>query len=775
MSQSPGKSQFHSLLSLLELAQYSPDFALHGKYVGPGHTGASSLGKENFSTKPVDSLDAAARKHDWAYRHGSDAERIRSDFTLAYEALKSIDPRRPAAAVKSAIVAAGIGTKGLVGALASPNAVYTAKPPKPPPHESLVDSEKARGPLKAKHAAFRGGVAVGTPAPHGAAISSVPPKMPLVGVHVNPGPQPNGKPTKKERAAQSARDKKASKPKPIPSKGKSRPSGGNKGGGVSTTLTPTTMQNTDVIETFERVVSRTNDGLVYEQLLDMGSINGAGPVVTSTSTYQVNSVVQSWLLDKDLWVGWQMGEYFGQHEQCMWLDTGYKFLPSFDSTHPGTCALYSDSDATDTLPIGTVVTAPVSEGHKGYKEHTIWKGVFSGKIVCNKAWIWTDEQLVVRTLITPPPPAADIRTYAAGVLNFLNGTGVLSTSPVYGKLFLYAKIAFRRQQNSDLGNLLFQAKLWVGTGQAFAWAASSITQSPLAFILSQLQNVSTNGQYEVAYNPRYVNPSGVINLPVGSYRYYSSIGFNSITATSTAYNTGNLSNSCVYSQNLDPYLITSGDTPEFTIAPLNPGSAPASRACVQGDIRITSILPGFNYAYFQPVQSVTYSAGGTVTAAAVRLYRIPEFATQPLFMSFPLGASGGVVTLDSGLFDVTISDSCVPSAGKSRTVVVPRKYVEDTKDALFKSWLSDDEKFTSVHFFVLPHKNVQVMAVPDVVNDYACSPGSDHSPVLVAHSESVPQAQLSKSIPAYFAVVPPSPTVATSAVSGVTSLLSWKR
>jgi hypothetical protein len=83
---------------------------VHGNYVGPGYTGGQRHPRVgNYKIKPVDKLDALARKHDYRYEKGQSV--AKADADMAKEALKLFtEDKNPLDLVTAAV----LGAKSLI-------------------------------------------------------------------------------------------------------------------------------------------------------------------------------------------------------------------------------------------------------------------------------------------------------------------------------------------------------------------------------------------------------------------------------------------------------------------------------------------------------------------------------------------------------------------------------------------------------------------------------------------------------------------------------------
>jgi len=648
----------------VDFQRFSPDFALHGKYVGPGHTGGPKLGVSDFSTRPVDALDAAARRHDWAYRFANPKLRRAADFVLAREAFTSIAKVEGFAKAKAAFVSAGMWVKGMFG----PSG-YTGPLPEP---YSLDIKHK---PAKLDHAFVAGRRVPGvhpvflqgertryhhdpvvSDAPGVMAQKSEPDALPTPQLNGNNGSATNSDDVSKRQKSKSQPKRSAGpKTKSVAKQRKPKP---RQEKVVEASLVAPVQNTVSTVAPFYKPYTHAS-GRGVKTAFTLGHVAPAGP--TSSSAYVVGGVVASWPIDKSVTVGESIGDDFGNHERFRIMSARYHFIPEVGSTINGSIAVMSDADTTDILPTGgnAVVSQSVLDNHKGTKFHTLWNGAFSGTMTVNKEWLFTDAELITLTASRPVAPSGDPRLYSAGTVAILNGAGIPSTALALGQFLIELDVQFRDTQHSDLDRLVVSAKIVSGTAfENMPVAGFNPILHAFANSIGYPQTTSS-GAYEICYNPRLLNPaSGSMFLPCGIYGIRIIVGMTgtaTITASTIAAAITVLN--ATFSSDVFGSLDYAWANPEFVNPPTTTPTW-SSTLILHGRVRVTQVLLG-TYATVLPLFSaITASVVPTIQGYHISVIREPDFLTLPIASPFPAGNANGFIGV-SKLVHVVVHNAVV--------------------------------------------------------------------------------------------------------------------
>jgi len=606
---------------LADLSDFTPHFRLHGNYVGPGHTGAIKLGDKNWNAKPVDALDEAARDHDWHY-HKHPKNKGEADAILSDRAFKAIPKMKTLGGkLKAWGVGVGMFAMSKLGHRNGEKLSY----PKPPQRLGAVRK---------------------TDQFHNEKLSG------NAGSHTNTDDLKGYKASRREKIPEK---KHVPKQKGMNAKGSE---------GITSGVAPTYQQNTYTIKPYYKTVSAGAFSRRVKSLFSIGTVGGTGP--TNGSNYLNGGVLVSVLLSKELFAGQLMFQDFQNYERFVIKSAKYHFLPSVSSTTAGTFWFLPDPDALDSLPVGTTIAPSVLNGHKYAMKHTLWAGQAAGPMAFNRAKLFTDAELVSYSSlaqssgnINSAANAGETRFFAAGIFSILNGDGISTTVQTsVGEAFLEFDIEFSEPQNSDIGYLVLQAKAGVLTGGSLLTIASATPYDP---VVSLIKGTTTNTPtaVEYTYNPNYYYPvSGATSyylLPVGTYLFY--YNWNTSTQTTNTISSTNIqvTNAVYSSTNVTLYDVGSntGFGPEFTTPTSTTNSAATAGAVTICIVRITQVTAG-NKAKIQIQPSLTGASSFTVYQIHHMVVRLPEFASSPICMYFPVGNNG--VSQDLALTDGMDSD-----------------------------------------------------------------------------------------------------------------------
>lgn len=726
----------------LDMVNFTPNFKLHGKYVGPGHTGAKKLGKINWKTKPIDGLDRAARNHDWQYTM-QPGNRGAADALLSKRAWASIASQNGLyGKAKAAFVAAGMGAMSLVG---SRNGQLLLDAP---PERKITKQNKTSTklvdfvqPLRRSESVANLAAFKADSAPKIIVSEKSSPqlakakKSQLNGNNgeatntddLNKGQkqgimQSERKEAKKEAKKEVRKEikKDFQKKAPIRSAKRSKP--------VEAGITATTFQNTATIKPYYKPMGING----RKTLFSLGTVNATG--ANSGSLFVNGGVNQSVAIDKNTFTGQAIGKDFDNYEQFRIKWAKYWFLPSLGSTTTGSCWIFSDVDAVDVLPQSSVVQIPLLTSHPGAKKHTLWKDVFSGPCRFNKSWLYTDSALVTDANTTAANTVfntGDPRLTTAGVLNFINGDNISTSTVGLGEWFLELGVEFKSSQVSDLSSLVLSAKATAKSGFNIGNLSNGVPFDPYQFSINAVRQ-SNVGAYETIYNPRLVRPnigggSGTLQfrLPVGMYQFASYLSQTSGTGGSYINSVHAMTvNNAIYSLSMSSCIDTVNlGAPEYT----NPVSGLDSVNIIMFGhscrLRITAVNQGATALV--TIQSNPNITSGPLLIGSVHteVIRLPDFSAAPLGMWHPRGTALGNVGVSEDMRVTIWNGRKADDANYNvKSIVCPREFIEEARKALFKDWIEEKEttaifsysNFESGTFGPLPGTEASSAVAPSV-------------------------------------------------------------
>lgn len=687
-----------------DVVNLTPSFRLHGNYVGPGHTGAKKLGDVDWSTKPVDALDAAARSHDWHYSQ-QPANRGAADEILAKRAWRSIAKQDGLVGkAKAAFVAAGMKAMSLIG---SRNGTLLLDPPPP---ESIHEENKSRAPkdfTSRKRKVLDGASGYGFQQKQAVSVPIVSQINGNNGSATNSDDVPKNMQPKKERKIEKKVEKKVEKKMKTVKKAAKSMKQARKP--VDTGLTATTFQETSTIQPYYKRGSKPNS---KRTLFSLGVVNATG--VSSNSLYVNGGVNQSIPIDKNLFIGQLIGRDLDNYEMGQLLWARYHFVPSVGSTTAGACWIFSDPDAVDVLPPTTVVQASLLNSHKGAKKHTIWKDAFTGMCIFNKNWLYLDSAIQTYSNTTATSQVnntGDPRLTTFGVLSFVNGENISTSTVQLGEWFLECEFDFRYPQFNDLSKFIMSTKAIANSSNAIYTVNNGTVFDPfMAAHTSYTGSLGTSvKQYEDSYNPRIVYPTGIQNaggnmqfkLPVGIYSFYFRMSQVS-TGALTSYPMSVTSNivGATYSETVD----------NLSTAPSLGGAvAPEFASALSGGVdALANGYTGFSYRIrIDAITSgvvatlnftVSLTTSGTFNCGAfhANVERLPDYSASPICMFHPQGNANAFVGLSE---DVRISiwnGARIDERRRLDTIVCPRQFIDMVKESMMKRYLDHDEKYCFV-------------------------------------------------------------------------------
>lgn len=733
-----------------DLVNLTPSFALHGNYVGPGHTGAKRLGDVDWSTKPIDALDAAARSHDWHYSQ-QPANRGAADEVLAKRAWRSIAKQDGLVGkAKAAFVAAGMKAMSLIG---SRNGTLLLDPPAP---ESVHPENKHRSPnnfTKRKRKVLEGASGYGFQQKEVALKSSqIEPGAQINGNNgsaTNSDDVPKNMQPKKERKIEKKIEKKVEKT--VKKQKKQKKNGSPKKAPIQTGLTATTFQETSSVQPYYLPGSKPRS---KKTLFSLGIVSTGG--VSSGSTFVSGGVNQSIAIDKNTFSGQSIGRDLDNYEMGQLLWAKYWFVPSIGSTTPGACWIFSDPDAVDVLPVNTVVQNSLLTSHRGSKKHTIWKDAFSGPCVFNKKWLYLDSALNVSantTANTSVTNSGDPRLTTFGVLNFINGENISTSTGALGEWFLECEFDFMNPQFNDLSNFILSQKLIAPS------STSNVGQmvTGTAFDPFRAFDGYTGAaiQYENVINPRLAIRTGATNgtgsmqfkLPPGNYNFYCRIsqGNGGSSSTYTPVINFSATTGTIYSLTMDKIVIGIGlnsvAAPEFASALIS-GADPLANGAIgfNARLRIDSVPVGTTTTVswsFVPTLNNTFYTG----AMHLEVTRMPDLSASPICAFHPQGNAVGFVGLTEDVRIAIWNGLRVDEGSFVDYMICPRQFIDMVKDTMMKRYLDHDEKYCFV--YVDNQKGDGFPALPGSLEHWLASPELYvHRKLLEEQDKSVTQQKM---------------------------------
>lgn len=651
-----------------DLVNLTPNFALHGNYVGPGHTGASKLGDVDWSTRPIDALDEAARNHDWHYSQ-QPANRGAADEILAKRAWRAIAKENSLTGkLKAAFVAAGMKGMSLIG---SRNGTLLLDAPPP---ESVLEENRHKLPKdfisrKRKISQINGnnGSASNTDDvkdwfKSDAALEKEHWALKPVGKAAAKS-QINGNNGSATNLDDVAKNKKSKRPKQKQSAAKKQkpPSEGKKGGANNAIVQgfmPSTMNSQSDIKPYYTVTKSTKNSRTIKTLFSVGTVGGTGP--TSGGVYLNGGVIFSQVIDKSLFMGQVAEKDFDSYEQWQIKMARRHFLPSVGSNTPGSIWFFPDPDAIDILTLGDTVNPQTLNGHKFAAKHTLWAGLSSGPLNVSKKQLYTDIENIEFSNLNPKYNAlssSENRLYAAGIFTMLNGDGVLATQTTsFGEVFLEFEITFSSSQNADTSKLLLQLKACgrnTNSVQSLINLGSAVAIDPVTLVVSASSSASLNPLIqatEYIYNPNYYNPTtGQYFLPIGTYQIITMMNLSTSPTVSSTVATMTVANGV--GTWINQAMYEAGDQfggtingPEFSVGYVSAVTSASNGYLLLGLLRITQVTAG-NRATVTITMNNTFTGTFSVASIHTMAYRMPEFDTLPLAMFAPIGNGGAAPVL----------------------------------------------------------------------------------------------------------------------------------
>lgn len=614
----------------MELSRVSPNFALHGKYVGPGHTGGKNLGEENFSTEPVDALDKGARQHDWTYKISQDDNvRRAADWVLARDAYLAAGDMKGFNKMKAYAVAAGMTFKGALGGK------DFSKLEMVPTTRAFKKSHYAR-----LDKAIQGGLLVKKP--NGKKVQR---NQRVQQINGNNGSFTNlddvNNKAKKNQKRKLAKKKKKQVKKNYSQKV-----------AVQKALVPDLMRAKTKIKSFVKAIGPKR----FAICLPIGNLN-TGTAKSSGGNFITGSVVFSRSINRDVFAGTELELHFAGNEEWKLVGTSHSLVTSMGSNVNGSLYEFSDPDPSDVLVPNQVVDSALISSHETNEKRTMWPGWENAPAKLQTKWLYTDTNFVRASTIINLPGAEDTRLASAGIVNVALGGSVGTSVTEIGEMYLHGVIEFRNSQRTDMQYLIASGKFAEVNPSAFIQPTTAVSMDVFSTIVNATSANYGTGAVEYVYNPTYCSLVGGtnFNLPIGTYLIYAEI-------TSVGTETSpNLAGALFITNGVMSYRKFDGpDAAGSTVVEFSNQAITASGSFNQtyGQLmmfRITQATGsnGFANITFQFTPSFSTNPLKVATMVFVAM-RIPNFQVDPLACIFPLGSTGRVslTSIEKGLLDL---------------------------------------------------------------------------------------------------------------------------
>lgn len=637
---------------MADLVRISPSFALHGAYVGPGHTGAQSLGDVDFRTEPVDRLDAAARVHDWQYTTQPD-NRGAADRVLARSAWEAAtDPSLPISTrAKALFVAGGMRLMSSIGSQSGRPLQYpqTARNHRAfgvrqamSRHSTAIVSMGSHGEptetddLSASTRGRRGqGVMQPLPRAQNRRSASTPPARSQQRPVANQRPPP---PTPTQQMGPTARQLRRAE------RALQRQSPST----VFATGIPIVSQRNNVIER----ISVRGFKVKLQELITPASIGASGQVLFSFT------------IDRRLFARTALKPLFQMFNH--WRNQGItlEVVPALATNTAGNLQSVADTDATDVQPNGTILDEAFFSGH-GRKslEHSAFGAPWQVSLPPNSRSLFTD----INRVTNAPGVTTDPRISSAGVITIAAATGFTITSTTIGSLYVVFNGDFSVGDFSEDDGVLVAVKAQALSGSSILGAGTSATVSSLInSVRSSTPNAGGVGRVysEYAYDPAGFDGT-TFHLPKGVYSVKFFIGFTGNPGPVTT--TVGFIGAPTYSSDwVATSSATNANAPEFASSPGGLATQVGS-AQWMGTIRCTVPSAGSNTFDFQP--SWTWTNSVSVLTLQVMIERKPTVLAEPFLAQFPLGSSGSMIEMKTEASTHPMENvSCAKLAPKHITV-----------------------------------------------------------------------------------------------------------
>jgi len=554
-------------------------FRLHGRYVGPGHTGALTLGEYNFRARPLDSLDAAARNHDYSYQQSNN--RADSDFILADRAFE-VAKNNQNLKYTANVVGLGMTAKGLL----------EYNPWKEPTHyfdrpaNEYLRPNRSGNVMKDLHINGNNGSWTNSDDVQ----------------KLTPAQQ-----SKRDKAIHAARMKNQKQQKPKPPKGGGQSMGG-KAGNVYPTGLPIISERPYLGNATKGRPDRCQKRV---KIL---------PLVTPATIIAPGHVFASFEVDRGLFATTQISRYFQRYEKWRCNSCRFEAVPALATNTAGTAWITADVDANDQLIVGDVKDLDYFANHTASIEHSVFGAKWSTTLRGSSRELFTDLPNLTSNA------TEDQRLSSAGVITFTAGASLTTTSTQMATMWAVVDFDFWSEAFTEDEDVIFAVK-GNGTAANPGTVFESYAYMPPNYVWPANEYSYQQGRFD---GTNFL-------LKTGFYFYNFVYMFNGATGSVTPA-LGIVSNP-VYSADVNN--IGGANTTNFEWANSPSLVNPVAQYQQIGYIRVTNYAAGYNNFVFSP--NITTTNSVTLTGFGVYIARLPGILGGRYLDWFPKGNSASSI------------------------------------------------------------------------------------------------------------------------------------
>jgi len=605
--------------SNMELSRISPQFALHGKYVGPGHTGGPTLGSVNFDTRPVDELDDAARNHDWQYRSEDDAERRLADYVLSQRALLASSRLSGVSKLKAYGVGYGMYLKALLG---------------------RGDATKAR-------------------------IRDAPP-LRLVGVETNPGPQPSkafirGQRVNPPKKNPTKPPQPNNQPKPKNPKNQNQtPRMSKQMRNAILTQQMFNQPKSSVYPSGLPVIDEVN--VLPSQDFWFGDVK-IKPMIAPATIIGNGQIFYTIRVDRTMFADTPAAKKFEIFGRWGIEFVTLKAVPALATNTNGLAYIAVMTDPNDAPVVGTVKPETWFAGRNA-RQHSVFGAPWKVTLKGEGKHLYTDQPF--HNVSSNVVSIDDKRLDAAGVFVFAASDGFGTTSADIASLRVIARLHFWNAEETEDDGVLCCVK----AQSINSSSVQSITGGAATYVTDLFNAIVTAPKtyVEGVYQDFYYD--GIyFNFPPGDYYFQFSLflsGDPGNTAFSPNFGSGVFSSDAAATHYSDTW------GPEFNKDPPNLVS-PVYKEIYSGTLRVETPSTGSPYLTLQP--QVQYTNNVNILGGVFLCYRLPTSIGHPQASHYPMGNSGGSVSYTSNGGVAGPAFKCKP-ASQSHVIITKSELEE---------------------------------------------------------------------------------------------------
>jgi len=627
---------------MVDMVNLTPHFALHGKYVGPGHTGGPKLGTVDFRTEPTDALDAAARVHDYQYvqqprnRGAADAMLSTNAWRVAMDSSQPISVR-----AKSLLVAGAMHAMSKMG---SRNG------------ESLPMPQSARN-----HRAFH------VPTAQATAIRSMGAHGEITGTDDLSRRQPafrNGQRTQPPRAAKAP-----------------RPSANNAdikaliqavkaaGGSISAKKTPTQTKQASAGTTYATGVPLVSQRGGTIESIKIRNFKVKLQDVVTPATVASGTALLVLPVDRNLFGRTALKPIFQLFNRWSDKSTRLTVIPALATNTAGNVQTVVDTDPTDVPIIGNNLDEAYFSGHgRKMLEHSAFGAPWGVTLPGSRNLLYTDTPRITNA----PSGSSDPRLSSAGLFVVAAATGFTLTSTNIGSLWATVNADFSVSDYSEDDGVIACIKAVSLTGSTLTGAAMVFD---IAQLLALVQNNSSNVYAEYSIQANCFD-GALFKLSKGLYYVKALIGLSGAPGATNV----NLNTSGVFSSDMFSNALASNTLfPEFSVANLSTFVPQVSSSASAGILRVTgtgSSRPGF--FSFDPVFNTTNAV--KVTTMEFVILRCPSVLTEAYTQPFPFGNDSFNIELSAA--ETPSGKKITPPPAPMKPIVMTHRDYDDWKEYL---------------------------------------------------------------------------------------------